>query len=81
MTPSQFMSLSAAPRQRPRQPSAHYLLHFESLFHTGRGLSFPCDARGQVPLDELSEQALENYLFARAVVGHEFASPVVRVCD
>ncbi len=54
-----------------------YRLRFESLFHSGRGLSFPCDARGQVLLDELSERARDNYLFARAIIGHEYASPVV----
>lgn len=80
MTASSFMHLSTSPRPVPRHESPHYLLHFESLFHAGRGLSFPCDACGQVPLDELSDQARENYLFARAVVGHEFASPVVRAC-
>jgi hypothetical protein len=61
--------------------SGRYLLRFESLFHAGRGLSFPCDERGQVVLDLLSEQARENYLFARAVVGHEYATPVVQRCD
>ena len=58
-----------------------YLLRFESLFHAGRGLSFPCDERGQVMLDLLSEQARGNYLFARAVVGHEYATPVIQRCD
>ena len=55
----------------------HYEIRFESLFHSGRALVFPCDAQGHVPMDELSEQARENYLYARAVVGREFASPVV----
>ncbi|OWQ91611.1 hypothetical protein CDN99_09290 [Roseateles aquatilis] len=58
-----------------------FLLRFESLFHAGRGLSFPCDEHGQVAIDQLSEQARENYLFARAVVGHEYATPVVQRCD
>ena len=55
----------------------HYEIRFESLFHSGRALVFPCDAAGHVPMDELSEQARENYLYARAVVGREFASPIV----
>jgi hypothetical protein len=58
-----------------------FLLRFQSLFHSGRALVFPCDAHGDVPLDALSEKARENYLFARAVVGHEYASPVVLACD
>ncbi|MEJ6000026.1 hypothetical protein [Paucibacter soli] len=55
-------------------------LRFQSLYHAGKALAFPCDARGDVLLDTLSAKALENYLFARAVVGHEYASPVVQPC-
>ncbi len=74
-------SVDTSSDSRPGASSqAPYLLRFESLFHSGRGLCFPCDARGQVALDQLSEQARDNYLFARAVVGHEFATPVVQRC-
>jgi hypothetical protein len=59
------------------QPVTRYEIRFESLFHSGRALTFPCDAQGHVAMDELSEHARENYLYARAVVGREFASPVV----
>ena len=55
-----------------------YELRFQSLFHAGRALAFPCNAQGDVYLDALTERALENCLFARAVVGHEYASPVVQ---
>jgi len=58
-----------------------FLLRFQSLFHSGRALVFPCDAQGCVFLDALSEKARENYLFARAVVGHEYATPVVLAAD
>ena len=61
--------LSAAP--------AHCQLRFESLFQQGRALAFPCDERGQVELDGLSERARRNYLYARAVVGREYATPTV----
>jgi hypothetical protein len=54
-----------------------YELRFESLFDPGRGLTFPCDARGSVALDSLSEKARNNYIYARAVVGREFATPCV----
>jgi hypothetical protein len=57
---------------------AAYELRFQSLFHTGRALAFPCNAQGDVYLDALTERARENYLFARAVVGHEYATPVVQ---
>lgn len=53
-------------------------LRFESLFDRGRGYSFPCDADGCVDLDQLSERARSNYLFARAVVGRELTAPAVR---
>lgn len=55
----------------------HYELRFASLYQSGRGFAFPCDARGQVALDSLSERARANYLFARAVVGRELDTPVV----
>jgi hypothetical protein len=51
-------------------------IRFHSLFR-GRGLCFPCDERGRVELDALSDRARENYLYARAVVGVEFAHPEV----
>lgn len=55
-----------------------YELRFESLFQTGRALAFPCDAGGGVRLDALSDKALQNYLFARAVIGRDYASPTIR---
>ena len=60
-----------------RQASAEYELRFQSLFHEGRALAFPCDAFGQVDLDSLSERARNNYIYARAVVGRDFAVPAV----
>lgn len=62
---------------RPMPFSDDYELRFESLFQAGRALAFPCDARGGVSLDALSERARQNYLFARAVVGRDFANPIV----
>lgn len=59
--------------------ASSYELRFDSLFIEGRGMSFPCDAAGQVDLDALSERARCNYLYARAVVGREFSTPAVRV--
>jgi len=59
-------------------PSPAYELLFPALHARGPGLSFPCDAAGHVDLDRLPEKMRENYLYARVVVGHEFAWPVVR---
>jgi hypothetical protein len=57
-----------------------YEVRFQSLFNEGRALAFPCDAAGHVDLDALGSQALGNYLYARAMVGREFATPAVRAC-
>ncbi len=57
-----------------------YELRFHSLFDPGRSFCFPCDPQGHVDLDALSERARNNYLYSRAAVGHDLASPVVRIC-
>lgn len=61
--------------QTPR--SLGFEVRFRSLFDEGRALAFPCDAEGHVPMDELSERARCNYLYARAVVGREFFVPEI----
>lgn len=53
-------------------------LRFRSLFHEGRGLSFGCNADGAIDLDGLSERSRLSYLYARALIGREFAYPEVR---
>lgn len=58
-------------------PLAAYELRFQSLFQEGRALAFPCDAQGHVNMDALTERARHNYLYARTVVGREFATPAV----
>jgi len=58
--------------------SASYELRFTSLFEEGRGLSFPCDASGQVDIDSLSTRARLNYFYARTVIGREFFMPAVQ---
>ena len=62
---------------RPLPLDDGYELRFESLFQSGRALAFPCDEYGCVMLDALSDQARRNYLFARAVVGRDYANPIV----
>ena len=57
-----------------------YEIRFQSIFQEGRGLAFPCDEKGQVDLDELSDRARANYLYARAVVGREYLAPAVSLC-
>jgi hypothetical protein len=60
--------------------AASYALCYQSLSHFGRGFSFPCDMHGHVAIDELSERALNNYLYARAMVGKELLWPRVSCC-
>lgn len=59
------------------QTASRYQLRFQSLFDEGRGLAFECDASGQVDLDNLSDQARVNYLYARALVGRDYTLPTV----
>jgi hypothetical protein len=54
-----------------------YEIRFANLFREGSALAFPCDSRGCVDLDGLTDRARNNYLFARAMVGRDFATPVV----
>lgn len=61
-----------------REATAHRL-HFEPLFDGQRTCAFPCDAGGKVDLDALDEQARNLYFYVRAVVGREFATPIVRL--
>ena len=59
------------------QPIPDFEVRFDDLFHCGRWLSFPCDSRGHVDIDALSARARTNYLYARAMVGREYAAASV----
>ena len=54
-----------------------YELRFRLLIDSERGFAFPCDHKGNVDLNQLSDRARNDYLFARALVGRELAAPVV----
>ena len=62
-------------------PAARYQLRYQSLKRQENVLEFPCDAQGRVEMNGLSERARNDYLFARAVVGFEFARPAVVPSD
>ena len=68
-------SLSAA------ESIARYELRFQSLFHAGRALSFPCDRQGEVQWDAMTEGARASFMRAQQNVGREFASPAVQLSD
>ena len=57
---------------------AGYQLRFEPLFQVGREYAFPCDCAGHVDMNSLSRRILNDYLYARACVGHDFHLPAVR---
>ena len=61
--------------QQVQQPQR--VLSFQSIF-SGKRLEFPCDPDGSVDLDNLSERARNNYLFARAMLGREYLHPQVQ---
>ena len=63
----------------PSSGAATHCLRFHSLFRPGCGFVFPCDAQGHVDLDALGVRALNNYLYARTVIGRELAMPEVEV--
>lgn len=60
-----------------RESGARYQVRFEPLRGLARPLAFLCDVRGHVELDALGERARLDYLFARALVGREFARPAI----
>jgi hypothetical protein len=62
----------------PLSASGAFELRFRSLFNAGRALAFPCDAAGHVDMDALTDRARQNYLYARTVIGREFATPAVQ---
>lgn len=59
--------------------TALYELRFQSLFHTGRACSFPCDVNGEVCRDAMSERALLRLAEVEASVGIDFATPAVQL--
>jgi hypothetical protein len=67
---------AAEPHRSQLMNGCSHEITYQALFR-GPSLCFPCDERGEVPLDSLSESARENYLYARAVVGVEYAYPLI----
>jgi len=57
--------------------SAEHQLYFASLLALGRALSFPCNCRGEVLFDRLTERARNNYFLARTTVGRDYGVPIV----
>jgi hypothetical protein len=56
---------------------AGYELRFQPLVHDSPVFVFPCDPEGHVDMDALSDADKLDYLYARVLVGREFAAPDV----
>lgn len=52
-------------------------LRFNPLSLPGQAVTVPCDADGNVPLDDLPEPLKNAHLGARALVGWDYAPPAV----
>ena len=56
---------------------SQFELRYQS-FDRRQCFAFPCDPKGRVEMDRLSDRERNNYLFARAMVGRDLAAPAVR---
>ncbi|WP_325480826.1 hypothetical protein [Piscinibacter sp.] len=56
-------------------------LRFVHRRNDRKSLVFSCDAAGRVDLDALDERRRNEYLFARALMGRDYAFPVMASCD
>lgn len=56
---------------------AGYVLEYPSRADLHPSYVFPCDSRGHVDLDRLSERQRNDYFYARVVVGNALAGPRV----
>ena len=65
---------------QPTRAPTGYQLCFRSLAESGGACAFPCDADGHVDMDALGDRVRNAYLYARAVIGREFAMPRVQPC-
>lgn len=57
--------------------TAQFLLRFDNIRNPGRAMAFPCAPDGTVNLNDLSGTARNNFHYAKAMVGREFARPKV----
>ena len=60
------------------QTPTAFEIRFQSLIREGRAMVFPCDSCGVVDLDAMSAKARTHYLFARGMVGREYAMPLIQ---
>ncbi len=58
-------------------PAPCFRLTYAPLHGGGPSYAFPCDAAGEVAVEQMSDRAQLNYARVRSLVGREFFSPVV----
>jgi hypothetical protein len=63
------------------QTRTRYELRFPSLTKDAMLMAFPCDARGQVNIDQLAEDTKIAYLYARALIGRDYLLPRVEALE
>jgi hypothetical protein len=76
-----YTAMTPDPLPRVRAAAARYELRFQSLFHAGRAFAFPCDARGEVLWEAMSEGARRGFARARERVGVDLAMPAVTASE
>jgi hypothetical protein len=54
-----------------------YELRFQSLRDRREVLAFPCDESGRADMDTMDAVTRDRYLYARALVGSDYAVPRV----
>jgi hypothetical protein len=64
-------------RFRATRPEQRVVLRFRPRSSDKPCLAFPCNSAGEVELDRLSHRDLNDYLFARALLGRYYEFPVI----
>lgn len=54
-----------------------YALRFNDLHREGHGYSFPCDAKGNVDTEGMTETMYRNYARVLSRVGLDYATPQI----
>ena len=61
----------------PSTTASTFQIRFDSSFFADRAVAFPCDERGQVDMDQLSEAGRRDYFFARIMTRLAHLEPEV----
>jgi hypothetical protein len=61
----------------PSPTAGCFQIRFRSAFLHGQSMAFPCDERGEVDMDLLSEAGRRDYLFARVITRRDCTAPEI----